>query len=333
MPECEIIMKFSINIFITLLILCKLVFITFRSDIRINHKIRTIWLKHNFQLMNLLNNSNSEVYLREQLKLFFGISLGMFLFILFFQPFGPVRPDINEKLLYNAGLGGITYFMMWIFRIVIPYTFHGFSHFEKWNITSEKMIYALIWLFNSLAFVFYIRYVGPLRMSMYLIFKISLISLIPMVVLSTADSRKSLNELLQALIEKNKKLTTLLSDSEEKVKSIEVFTSENRSEIIKLQIDDLVLIKSADNYIEILYKDDEKIQQKLIRNTLKSIEAQLRQYSDIIRCHRTYLVNKKYVRDFTHGYTGYRLKISGYNEEIPVSRQYLLTVKDAITSN
>ena len=135
------------------------------------------------------------------------------------------------------------------------------------------------------------------------------------------------------LIEKNKKLTTLISDSEERVKAVEVIASENKSEIIKLRIDDLVLIKSADNYIEILYKENEKIQQKLIRNTLKNIEAQLKEYSDIIRCHRTYIVNKQYVRDFTRGYTGYRLKLSGFDEEIPVSRQYLLTVKEAITSN
>jgi len=283
--------------------------------------------------MNRSNKSNEIYTLKEQLKLFFSISLGIYLFILFFQPFGPVRPDINEKLLYNAGLAGITYFMMWIFRIIIPSTFPGFSNYEKWNINSKIMIYALIWFFISLAFVFYIRYVGPLRMSMYLIFKIALVSLIPVFVLSATDTRQSLNQLLQALIEKNKKLTTLLSDSQEKIKDVEVFTSENKSEIIKLQIDDLVLIKSADNYIEILYKDNEKIQQKLIRNTLKNIEAQLKEYSDIIRCHRTYIVNKQYVRDITRGYTGYRLKISGYSEEIPVSRQYLLTVKDAITSN
>lgn len=284
--------------------------------------------------MTTLSNKSKPVYnLKEQLKLFFSISLGMYLFILFFQPFGPVRPDIDEKLLYNAGLAGITYFMMWIFHIMIPSTFPKFSDFEKWDISSKTMIYTFIWFFNALAFVFYIRYVGPLRMSMYLIFKIALVSLVPIVVLSATDTRQSLNQLLQALIEKNKKLTTLISDSEERVKAVEVISSENKSEIIKLQINDLVLIKSADNYIEILYKENEKIQQKLIRNTLKNIEAQLKEYSDIIRCHRTYIVNKKYVRDFTRGYTGYRLKLSDYNEEIPVSRQYLLTVKDAITSN
>jgi ABC-type multidrug transport system fused ATPase/permease subunit len=283
--------------------------------------------------MNTLNKSKPVYNLKEQLKLFFSISLGIYLFVLFFQPFGLVRPDIDEKLLYNAGLAGITYFAMWFFRIMIPSAFPDFSNYEKWNINSEIMIYALIWFFNSLAFVFYIRYVGPLRMTMYLIFKIALVSLVPMVILSTIDARKSINQLLNALIEKNKKLTTQLSDSEEKVKAVEVFTSENKSEIIQLRVDDLVLIKSADNYVELLYKDNEKIQQKLIRNTLKNIEAQLKEYSEIISCHRTYIVNKKYVKDFTRGYTGYRLRLSGYNEEIPVSRQYLLSVKDAITSN
>ncbi len=282
--------------------------------------------------MNPLNNSSPLYTLKEQLKLFFGISLGIFLFILFFQPFGSVRPNIDEKLLYTAGLGGITYLMMWIFRILIPYTFHGFLRFNKWDIHSETLIYVLIWLFNSLAFVFYIRYVGPLRMSMYLIFKIALVSLVPLVILITSDTRKSLNNLLQALIEKNNNLSLLLSDTEEKGKPVEVFSSDNKSEIIKLNIDDLILVKSADNYVEILYKDDEKIQQKLIRNTLRNIETQLKKYSEFIRTHRTCIVNKKFVLDFTHGYAGYKLKLSGYPEEIPVSRQYLLLVKEAITT-
>ena len=93
-----------------------------------------------------------------------------------------------------------------------------------------------------------------------------------------------------------------------------------------------MLIKSADNYIEILYKDNEKLQLRLIRNTLKNIEAQLKKYSEFIRCHRTYIINKKFVLDFTRGYTGYRLRLTGYNEQIPVSRQYLLMVKDAIAT-
>ena len=282
--------------------------------------------------MNSLNNPSPKYDLKEHLKLFFGISLGIFLFVLFFQPFGNVRPDIDEKLLYNAGMGGITFLMMWIFRIVIPYTFRGFSSFEKWNIHSETLVYGLIIVFNSLAYVFYIRYVGPLRMSMFLIFKIALVGLVPVVVLNTADTRKSLNQLMHALIEKNKNLTTRISDSEEDPKAVEVFASENKSEIVQIPVDDLMLVKSADNYVELVYKDQEKLQQKLIRNTLKNIESQLKNYSEIIRCHRTFIVNKKFVQDFTRGYTGYRLKLSGYQEEIPVSRQYLLTVKDAITT-
>src|SRR4030043_21552 len=102
--------------------------------------------------MNTLNKSNPVYNLKEQLKLFFSISLGIYLFILFFQPFGNVRPDIDEKLLYNAGLAGISYFMMWIFRIMIPSTYPKFSNYEKWNIGSKTMIYALIWFFNTLAF-------------------------------------------------------------------------------------------------------------------------------------------------------------------------------------
>lgn len=282
--------------------------------------------------MDTLNKQKISVSLKEQLQQFFGISLGIFLFILFFQPFGNLRPDVDEKLLFYAGLGGISFLFTWLFRIVLPWFFPEIKGAVKWNISSDIMIYTLIWIFNSLAFVFYIRYVGPEKMSMFLVFKITLVSLAPVIALKIKDEKISLKNLSQALMEKNNKLHMLITETYENIKSVEVFTSENKSEIIKIDIDELILIKSADNYVEIFYRDNNKLHQKLIRNTLKNIEVQLKKYPAFIRCHRTYIINKKYVRDFKKNYTGYFLKLSEFNDDIPVSRQYVIPVKEAITT-
>ncbi len=268
----------------------------------------------------------------ENLKLIFGISIGVFLFILFFQPFGFIEQDVNTRLLFNAGLAGIIFVLMLILRILLPGFVPTISQFEKWNFISE-ILYASIWILISVAFVFYIRYVGHIRMTIFLVFKISLVCLAPSVILRANDELNSLKNMLHALLKKNKDLSMHISNTDILGNPFEIFTSENKSEIVKLQVDNLIMIKSADNYVEIFYKENEKIQQKLIRNTLKNIDNQLKKYSEFIRCHRSCIINKKYVHDFSHNYTGYRLKLSGYNEDVPVSRQYLNSVKEAITTS
>ncbi|MFO7656054.1 MAG: LytTR family DNA-binding domain-containing protein [Bacteroidales bacterium] len=278
-----------------------------------------------------MNRNNSMDELIENLKLIFAIGIGLYLFILFFQPFEQLVPDLNEQLLFNAGLAGIMMLLMWLFRILLPSLFESISEFEKFNLHSE-LLYFSIWALSSVAFVFYIRYVGGIRMSFFLVFKIIIVCFASTALLRSADERNSVSKMLRALRDKNRNLSSQILQTAITENPEEVFASENKSEIVKLKTDNIVLIKSADNYVEIFFKEDDKIQQKLIRNTLKDIENQLKKHAQFIRCHRTCIINKKHVYDFKHDYAGYRLKLSGFGEDVPVSRQYLLAVKEAITS-
>lgn len=56
--------------------------------------------------MNNLINQWVKLINRE-LKLFFWMSVGVFLFILFFQPFPLDKFDFNNRLLFVAGVAGI----------------------------------------------------------------------------------------------------------------------------------------------------------------------------------------------------------------------------------
>jgi DNA-binding LytR/AlgR family response regulator len=94
-----------------------------------------------------------------------------------------------------------------------------------------------------------------------------------------------------------------------------------------------LLIKSAENYVEIVYKDNENNKQRLIRTTLRNIEEQLRKYPEFVRCHRTCVVNTKYILKLSSSYQGHKLKIIDYNDEIPVSRQYLMDVRKVLGIN
>ncbi|MCF8347119.1 MAG: LytTR family transcriptional regulator DNA-binding domain-containing protein, partial [Bacteroidales bacterium] len=51
---------------------------------------------------------------------------------------------------------------------------------------------------------------------------------------------------------------------------------------------------------------------------------------EFIRCHRTSIVNSSYILNMTNSYKGHRLQMLDIEEEIPVSRQYILGIKDVL---
>lgn len=259
-----------------------------------------------------------------------GISLGMFLFILFFQPVELESFDFNNRLLIIAGYGVITLIIMAALRILIPWIFPKSFTQENWKLKKEIILNVSIWILNATAYAFYTRYVAHVSVTMYLMFKIVVLSIAPVIALIIINERKFLRKYLMHITEQKSQNITAgnatIDHSSEEVG----FYSESRSEKFILKISDLILIQSADNYVEITYSEDDMIKKILVRNTLKNIEEQLRRYNSIIRCHRTFIVNINHVSKFLGSYQGYRLKLTDIDTEVPVSRQYLLKVKEAL---
>ena len=184
---------------------------------------------------------------------------------------------------------------------------------------------------NSVAFAFYLRYVGFVPISFYIMFRVVLICLAVPVILKLYDTVKELKQQNESLIYEKKSIQKQIEKYEKDYlnKSIR-FVSENNTEELNLLIADVVFIKSADNYVEIVYKEDENFKKKLIRNTLKNIEQQTRPYSNFIRCHRICVVNTHHIEKLNKSYNNHWLTIKGYNEQIPVSMQYLLKLKEIL---
>jgi DNA-binding LytR/AlgR family response regulator len=114
-------------------------------------------------------------------------------------------------------------------------------------------------------------------------------------------------------------------------KNIEIeFESEIKSEYFKLFPEQIILIKSANNYIEVIYKKEDKVGKRLIRNTLKNTENLFEKYSNMVRCHRSCIVNRNYIQKVTKGSDGLILTMYDYEQQIHVSRQYVLKVKEAL---
>jgi DNA-binding LytR/AlgR family response regulator len=260
----------------------------------------------------------------------FGIALGLFLFILFFQPFELNSADVNKYILTIAGYGGITFLLIGLLRIIVPWSIPKWLNRENWDLKREILLQILLWILNSVAWAFYTAYVANVTLSMYLVVKIVILSLVPPVIIMLVREIHSLRIQVIHLKAQNRELSIEAEHNQAIPKENIELVSENRSEKISVDLEDLILVKSAENYVEILYLAGGNMTKKLLRTTFKGIEDQLRSFSQFLRCHRTYIVNIGHVIKLQRDYGRFFLKMNKIEEGIPVSRQYLLGIKNAL---
>lgn len=264
-------------------------------------------------------------------QLILSISLGVFLFVIFFQPFPAEKFDFSNQLIFDAGIGAIIFLLMFLLRIIFSFALSENDQNVEKNILSSYMESPLIVALCSVAIAFYLRYVGSVSISFHIVIKIILICLAASVIMIINDRYKELTRQNASLINERKLIQNQIEKYEEENlnKSIE-FISESGTENLVLPVAEVVFIQSADNYVEIAYREDNRVRKKLIRNTLKNAELQIKKYSNFIRCHRTCIVNRHYIEKLNRDYSSHWLTIKGYEEKIPVSRQYLLKLKEAL---
>ena len=159
-----------------------------------------------------------------------------------------------------------------------------------------------------------------------------LICMITQVVLWLHVRFSELKQLNKKLTKANKTVSEKLSTYEtvHSDPSIELI-SEDHSENLSLISSTIFLLKSADNYVEISFTEGETFHKKLIRNTLKSIEYQLKPYPNFIRCHRSFIININHIERMARSDNKYWLLLKGFDKPVPVSRQYLLSIKENLS--
>lgn len=89
---------------------------------------------------------------------------------------------------------------------------------------------------------------------------------------------------------------------------------------LELDIEQFMFAKAEGNYLEI-YLNKRHPNKVLIRITLKNFEALLKTYPNIIKTHRSYLVNFNYIEKINGNAQGYQLHITKYI--VPVSRNMI----------
>jgi hypothetical protein len=87
--------------------------------------------------------------------------------------------------------------------------------------------------------------------------------------------------------------------------------------------EDLLYLEAADNYVLIYYLDGEKQLKYMIRTTLKRIEQEF-PAKNLVRCHRSYMINIDHVRTIRKEKEGLIINFeSPVNITVPISKTYL----------
>ncbi|MBR9844680.1 MAG: LytTR family transcriptional regulator [Algicola sp.] len=99
-----------------------------------------------------------------------------------------------------------------------------------------------------------------------------------------------------------------------------LITGDNKLDVLKLHTEELVAVSSADNYVEVNYLNNGKLQKKLLRNTLKAVQVDV---PFLLKVHRSHLINPSHFK----AWNGSNMIILT-QMEIPVSKTYKAALLD-----
>ena len=128
--------------------------------------------------------------------------------------------------------------------------------------------------------------------------------------------------------DKNKKLKELTDDEIKPTdsKGMIHFKDDRGNLRFSIKQQDILYLKGADNYVTIYYNDHQKLEHIMIRNTLKQLEEELKEYN-IIRCHRSFMANMDHIKLNEKKKEGLMIRLDhSQPTEIPVSKTYIQEV-------
>lgn len=266
---------------------------------------------------------------RRNLFMMLGIGAFVAVFLLYFQPFGTDRADFPNKTLFLAGYGFVISGSILLIQFISYHLYFKNKEEEGWT-TGKQIIWVLIFIsFALLASYLYKQLFFGLPISgrdLLYFFKIAAtIAIFPIIILTLLD--------YIFLLKKNQSLATKINDKSNQTPlsqaSVEFFkvVAENGKDVFQIPLNELRYIKSADNYVEVVYFQEGQAKKEMIRNTLQGLEKQISN-SKLRRCHRSFMVNLQQVASVSGNAQGHKLHMHDIEELVPVSRSKSKKVLD-----
>ena len=259
-------------------------------------------------------------------KVSFFHGLFVFLFLYIFRPFYLNQFEVII-LEYTLGIGIIAFLGTLITLYIPPLIFKDFFNEDNWTIGKNLFLMAIgitligviLWYFSEMyKEPYHLKKVGLLEFLLYT-FLVSLFPLTFFIFINEKELRekrkKKVFEIKEIKRENELNLTKILA------KEITI-KSDNGKENITFYVDNLVYITSQGNYASFFLQNEAGLKEQILRVTLTTLDKELKNYSNFIRCHKSYIINVNYINDISGNARGYILKSALFTDEIPVSRNF-----------
>ncbi|MCL1044185.1 LytTR family transcriptional regulator [Shewanella electrodiphila] len=298
---------------------------------------------------------NSRITLQKRALLTASITV---LILCVFQPFGTYESELSFKYLRLAGYGVATFLAVFIAGMIEIALSHHRAKIKPYPLLIISLYITIAALCNHSYFVVAVYDSWHWENQLIFVFYVSTIAIFPVSImyfrnhnnvtstskptpsapLSNArltDTQSTDTQSTDAQLT-NSRLTKapLTEDKAQKTTDNSVviqITGENKSDFLSVSLADIILIKSADNYCEIITIKDNQATVNLLRMTLVKALEQLPHDSDIVRCHRSYGVNLSHVKSFHGNANGLKLTMQFSDVIVPVSRSYIAVIKTALS--
>jgi DNA-binding LytR/AlgR family response regulator len=269
--------------------------------------------------------------------LVFGVFIALFLYI--FRPFGLDELEPGRMLRAAAGLGlvtfGVIFLEIWIGPLLMPAYFREASWtvgreifvtltdvfliglgnliFSAWYLHTSFTISSMIW-FQAVTVV-----VGVLPLALWTMY-----SQLKLQKKYAAEART-----LDAQVQERKHPETAPAPSAPVEATLQL-TAEQGSEGLQLNPEQLLYIAAADNYIKVYHLEKGIVKQTMLRSSLKRAATGLEGYPQFFRCHRTFLVNLDHVTEVSGNAQGYKLQLAHTGDWVPVSRSLHTEIRERL---
>lgn len=251
----------------------------------------------------------------------FLFGLFVFLFLLVFQPFG--LREVSPKFLILLGYGGITSFVLWFSNFLVPKLIPEFHAEQKWMVWKEivhilisvllialfNLIYSWIFGFLHLNFINFLAFIG-ITLSL---------GIFPVTISVLIKYYSALRQNIKEAQPIHDQLTHSNQLKEHHEGQLVLRTSEEEL-LGQWPVDRVIRMEAAQNYIELYFLKEKDVQRDLLRIPLKDVEQQTTQFPNLIRTHRSHILNLQHVVEVTGNAQGLQVFLNHQQEPVPVSR-------------
>ena len=263
-------------------------------------------------------------------SLIIAVSTGVFiaLFLLYFEPFNFHLNTDGNKVFHMSFFGCITTFVLLVFLFVFPLLLPNLFPDKNWKLGYQMILNMLIIIaiatFNSI-YSNYMNSIGFGWDSYWLILsRTFVLGVLPIAFITFIDyyQKVKYNLDLATDILKNKKEIPKAPKG-----AIHQILTDLKNQSFSFSENDFNYAIAEGNYTDMCSLDENTLKKVTYRVTLSSFETQLKEASSIVRCHRSYMINLKKVKNISGNAQGLRLELINQSEIIPVSRKYIPIVK------